>query len=86
MRRNTNKWSEIDYYNFEINFNINNSFYNIARCQSVDYKKQHELGAKWFGLRLFWDKDGKIEFRHGIFSYNTDDIYDILEYVNENSM
>ena len=30
MRRNTNKWSEIDYYNFEINFNINNSFYNIT--------------------------------------------------------
>ena len=23
------EWSEIDYYNFEINFNINNSFYNI---------------------------------------------------------
>ena len=49
-------------------------------------KKQHELGAKGFDLRLFWDKDGKLEFRHGIFSYNADDIYDILEYVNENSM
>ena len=24
-----NKLSEIDYYNFEINFNTNNSFYNI---------------------------------------------------------
>ena len=35
---------------------------------------------------MFWDKDGKLEFRHGIFSYNADDIYDILEYVNENSM
>ena len=58
----------------------------IAKCQSVDYKKQHELGAKEFDLRLFWDKDGKLEFRHGIFSYNADDIYDILEYVNENSM
>ena len=58
----------------------------IARCQSIDYKKQHELGAKGFDLRLFWDKDGKLEFRHGIFSYNADDIYDILEYANENSM
>ena len=58
----------------------------ITRCQSVDYKKQHELGAKGFDLRSFWDKDGKLEFRHGIFSYNADDIYDILEYVNENSM
>ena len=24
------KLSEIDYYNFEINFNTNNSFYNIV--------------------------------------------------------
>ena len=42
----------------------------ISRCQSVDYKKQHELGAKGFDLRLFWDKDGKLEFRHGITSYS----------------
>lgn len=28
-----NKLSEIDYYNFEINFNINNSFYNMIQKQ-----------------------------------------------------
>ena len=58
----------------------------IARCQSVDYKKQHELGAKGFDLRLFWDKHGKLEFRHGIVSYNADDIDEILEYANENKI
>ena len=26
-----NKLIEIDYYNFEINFNTNNSFYNIKK-------------------------------------------------------
>ena len=56
----------------------------IARCQSVDYKKQYELGAKGFDLRLFWDKHDKLEFRHGIVSYNADDIDEILEYANEN--
>lgn len=58
----------------------------VARCQSVDYKKQHELGAKGFDLRLFWDKNGKLEFRHGIVSYNADDIDEILEYANENGI
>ena len=58
----------------------------VARCQSVDYKKQHELGAKGFDLRLFWDKDGKLEFRHGLVSYNADDIYEILSYANENNL
>ena len=32
-----NKLSEINYYNFEINFNTNNSFYNIGTiCKIVD--------------------------------------------------
>ena len=58
----------------------------VARCQSVDYKKQHELGAKGFDLRLFWDKNGKLEFRHGVVSYNADDIYEILDYANEHDI
>ena len=58
----------------------------IARCQSIDYKKQHELGAKGFDLRLFWDKEDKLEFRHGIVSYNADDFDEILEYANENGI
>ena len=58
----------------------------IARCQAVDYKQQHELGAKGFDLRLFWDKYGKLEFRHGIVSYNADDIDEILDYANKNGI
>ena len=58
----------------------------VARCQSVDYKKQHELGAKGFDLRLFWDKNGNLEYRHGIVSYNADDICEILDYANENNI
>ena len=58
----------------------------IARCKSDDYKKQYELGAKGFDLRLFWDKDDKLEFRHGIVSYNADDIDEILEYANEHGI
>ena len=58
----------------------------FAKCQRVDYKKQHELGAKGFDLRLFWDKNGKLEYRHGIVSYNADDIYEILDYANENNI
>ena len=36
----------------------------VARCQSVDYIKQYKLGAIGFDLRLFWDKNGNLEFRH----------------------
>ena len=32
MHRNFEQISEINYYNFEINFNVNNSFYNINKC------------------------------------------------------
>ena len=35
---------------------------------------------------MFWDKDGKLEFRHGIVSYNADDIDEILEYANEHEI
>ena len=42
--------------------------------------------AKGFDLRLFWDKDGKLEFRHGIVSYNADDIDEILKYASDNSI
>ena len=39
-RRNMCKLSEIDYYNFEINFNTNNSFYNISQnLRQKDFAK-----------------------------------------------
>lgn len=35
---------------------------------------------------MFWDKDGKLEFIHGIVSYNADNIDEILEYANEHEI
>ena len=58
----------------------------IAKCQSVDYKKQHELGAEGYDLRLFFDKDGNVEYRHGIISYDASNIYDVLNYARDNNI
>lgn len=58
----------------------------VAKCQSVDYKKQHELGAQGFDLRLFWDKDGNLEYRHGICRYPADNIYEVLDYARDNDI
>ena len=40
-----------------------------ARCQSIDYEKQYELGARVFDVRLWYDDDFKIEIRHGRIAY-----------------
>lgn len=40
-----------------------------AKCQAVDYKKQYELGARVFDVRLWYDDDLKMEVRHGRISY-----------------
>lgn len=58
----------------------------FARCQRVDYKRQHELGAQGFDLRIFWDNDGNIEFRHGIYRYPADNLYDVLDYARDNDI
>ena len=59
----------------------------MAQCQSVDYKTQHEkYGVNAFDLRLFWDKNGNIEFRHGGFAYPADDFEDILKYCEDNNI
>lgn len=58
-----------------------------ARCQSVDYKQQHEkYGANHFDFRLFWDKNGEMEFRHGIISYDASDFDEILKYCEDNGI
>lgn len=58
----------------------------IAKCQRVDYKKQHELGAEGFDLRIFWDNDGNIEYRHGIYRYSADNLYEVLDYARDNNI
>ena len=58
----------------------------VARCQSVDYIKQSELGAVGFDLRLFWDKNGNLEFRHGIVSYPADNIWEVLDFIRDHDL
>ena len=58
----------------------------VARCQSVDYIKQYELGAVGFYLRLFWDKNGNLEFRHGIVSYPADNIWEVLDFIRDHDL
>lgn len=58
----------------------------VAKCQSVDYKKQHELGAEGYDLRIFWDKKGNIEYRHGLYRYPADNLYDVLDYARDNNI
>ena len=58
----------------------------IAKCQSKSYIMQYSYGALGYDLRLFWDKDGKLEFRHGMFSYDASDIYDILNFANNSGL
>lgn len=58
----------------------------IGRCQSVDYKVQHSLGAVGYDLRLFWDSDGKLEYRHGFLRFSADNIDEVLSYAESNNI
>ena len=41
-----------------------------ARCQSIDYEKQYELGARVFDVRLWYDDTMNVEIRHGRIAYD----------------
>lgn len=58
----------------------------IGRCQSVDYKVQHSLGAVGYDLRLFWDSDGQLEYRHGFLRFPADNIDEVLSYAESNNI
>lgn len=58
----------------------------VGRCQSVDYKVQHSLGAVGYDLRLFWDDDGKLEYRHGFLRFPADNIDEVLSYAESNNI
>lgn len=58
----------------------------IGRCQSVNYKVQHSLGAVGYDLRLFWDSDGQLEYRHGFLRFSADNIDEILSYAESNNI
>lgn len=58
----------------------------IGKCQSVDYKVQHSLGAVGYDLRLFWDSDGQLEYRHGFLRFSADNIDEVLSYAESNNI
>lgn len=58
----------------------------IGRCQSVDYKVQHSLGAVGYDLRLFWGDDDKLEYRHGFLRFHADNIDEVLSYAESNNI
>lgn len=58
----------------------------IGRCQSVDYKVQHSLGAVGYDLRLFWDSDGQLEYRHGFLRFPADNLDEVLSYAESNNI
>ncbi len=55
-------------------------FYWIARCQSKHWREQQVDG---YDVRLWWDSDGKMEFRHGLFAYDAGDWFKFLSYCDD---
>lgn len=53
----------------------------IAKCQQVDIKKQYELGARMFDLRIGYDKNSKLEFRHGRMTFKGN-VEEALKFLN----
>lgn len=53
----------------------------IAKCQGVCLKKQYELGARMFDLRISFDKYNNAEFRHGAIAFKGNVIM-TLEYLD----
>lgn len=59
----------------------------MAKCQTVDYKTQHEkYGINCFDIRIFWDSKGNIEYRHGLVSYDASDLDEVLQYASDNNI
>lgn len=59
----------------------------VAQCQRKDYKTLHEkYKVNSFDLRIFYDKNQNIEFRHGICRYSAKEFDNILQYCNDNEL
>lgn len=53
----------------------------FAKCQSRDIASQYIVGARWFDIRIAFDKEGNPEFRHGMMAYKGD-VYQVLDFFN----
>ncbi|WP_289700543.1 hypothetical protein [Duncaniella muris] len=47
-------------------------FIPIARCQSKSIIDQYKLGARWFDLRIRYDKHDRLIVAHGLMVYKAD--------------
>lgn len=56
-----------------------------ARCQSVDYRKQYELGARVFDIRLWYDDDLQRQLRHGRIEFKGANtiLYNMLDFLDK---
>lgn len=53
----------------------------FAKCQSKNILDQYLSGARWFDLRISFDKKCDPEFRHGMMTYK-EDVYQVLDFFN----
>lgn len=53
----------------------------IARCQSLPIDCQYRQGVRLFDIRISYDKDNNLEFRHGSMAFKGD-VYKILDWIN----
>ena len=59
-------------------------FQLFAKCQSKDIEQQYEAGARWFDLRIAFDKHCNPIFKHGLMDYKGD-VFKTLDYLNTKS-
>lgn len=56
-------------------------FQFLARCQSKTIEEQYNLGARWFDLRIAFDKRCNPYFKHGLMNYEGD-VFAVLDYLS----
>lgn len=58
-------------------------FHFMAKTQKYDYKKQYELGARMFDIRLKYNTKTKTwDFAHGLIRFEIDNIEEVFEFFN----
>lgn len=53
----------------------------MARCQNLTIEQQYEYGVRYFDLRVKYNKNNGLEFKHGLMTYKGR-VYDILNYLD----
>lgn len=55
----------------------------MGRCQDKTYQEQYKSGVKAFDVRVFWDDEGELEFRHGMFAFSGEGFSDFLKFCQQ---